>query len=102
MISFRICFIRIRVGFYIDTLCWSYIVNPIIYTNEALRMQLHLHLKMYLKIIILLPFFIEMLQYDCLWSGYMIIKEMFYIPIKLKPELARASMTTSDVKKLMA
>jgi hypothetical protein len=24
----------------------------------------------------------------------MIIKEMFYIPIKLKPELARASMTT--------
>ena len=25
------------------------------------------------------------------------IKEMFYIPIKLKPELARASMTTSDV-----
>jgi hypothetical protein len=23
----------------------------------------------------------------------MIIKEMFYIPIKLKPELARASMT---------
>jgi hypothetical protein len=28
---------------------------------------------------------------------HMIIKEMFYIPIKLKPELARASMTTSDV-----
>ena len=27
----------------------------------------------------------------------MIIKEMFYIPIKLEPELARASMTTSDV-----
>ena len=27
----------------------------------------------------------------------MITKEMFYIPIKLKPELARASMTTSDV-----
>jgi hypothetical protein len=27
----------------------------------------------------------------------MIIKEMFYIPIKLKTELARASMTTSDV-----
>jgi hypothetical protein len=27
----------------------------------------------------------------------MIIKEMFYIPIKLKPELSRASMTTSDV-----
>jgi hypothetical protein len=27
----------------------------------------------------------------------MIIKEMFYIPIKLKSELALASMTTSDV-----
>jgi hypothetical protein len=48
-------------------------------------------------IITLLPFFIEMLQYDCLWSGHMIIKEMFSIPIKLKPELALASMTTSDV-----
>jgi hypothetical protein len=49
------------------------------------------------SIITLLPFFIEMLQYDWLWSDHMIIKEMFYIPIKLKPELARASMTTSDV-----
>jgi hypothetical protein len=48
-------------------------------------------------IITLLPFFIEMLQYDWLRSGHMIIKEMLYIPIKLKPELARASMTTSDV-----
>jgi hypothetical protein len=38
-----------------------------------------------------------MLQYNWLWSGHMIIKEMFYIPIKLKPELARAFMTTSDV-----
>jgi hypothetical protein len=38
-----------------------------------------------------------MSQYDWLWNGHMIIKEMFYIPIKLKPELARASMTTSDV-----
>jgi hypothetical protein len=47
--------------------------------------------------ITLLLFFIEMLQYDWLWSCHMIIKEMFYIPIKLKPELARASMTTSDV-----
>jgi hypothetical protein len=27
----------------------------------------------------------------------MIIKEMFYIPIKLKSELERASMTMSDV-----
>jgi hypothetical protein len=26
-----------------------------------------------------------MLQYDWLWSGHMIIKEMFYITIKLKP-----------------
>jgi hypothetical protein len=45
-------------------------------------------------IITLLPFVIEMLQYDWLWSGHMIIKDMFYIPIKLKPELARAFMTT--------
>ena len=51
----------------------------------------------YNNIITLLPFFIEMLQYDWLWSGHMIIKEMFYILIKLKPELALASMTTSDV-----
>jgi hypothetical protein len=48
-------------------------------------------------IITLLPFFIEMLQYDWLWSGHMIIKEMFHISTKLKSELARASMTTSDV-----
>ena len=38
-----------------------------------------------------------MLQYDWLRSGHMIIKEMFYIPIKLKPKRARASMTTLDV-----
>jgi hypothetical protein len=49
-------------------------------------------------IITLFPFVIEMLQYDWLCSGHMMMKEMFYIPIKLKPELARASMTTSDVK----
>ena len=30
-------------------------------------------------------------------SGHMIIKEMSHIPMKLKSELARASMTTSDV-----
>jgi hypothetical protein len=41
--------------------------------------------------------FIEMLQYDWLWSGHMIIKVMFHIPMKLKSELARASTTTSDV-----
>jgi hypothetical protein len=49
------------------------------------------------EIITLLPFFIEMLQYDWLWSGHMIIKEMFHIPMKLKSELASASMKTSDV-----
>jgi hypothetical protein len=48
-------------------------------------------------IITLLPFFTEMLQYDWLFSGHMFIKEMFYIPIKLEPELACASMMTSDV-----
>jgi hypothetical protein len=52
---------------------------------------------LYFVIITIFPFFIEMLQYDWLWSGHMIIKEMFYIQIKLKPKLARASMTTSDV-----
>ena len=53
--------------------------------------------KIYLIIITLLSFFIEILQHDRLLSGHMIIKEMFYIPINLKPELARVSMTTSDV-----
>jgi hypothetical protein len=48
-------------------------------------------------IITLLPFFIEMLQYDWLWSGHMIIKVMFHIPMKLKYEPARASTTTTDV-----
>ena len=62
-----------------------YIVNQDVFTSILLNMY----------IITLLPFFIEMLQCDWLWSGHMIIKEMFYIPIKLK--LARASMTTSDV-----
>ena len=51
----------------------------------------------YIVIITLLPFFIEMLQYDWLGNGHMIIKEMFYIPLKLKPELARAFMMTLDV-----
>jgi hypothetical protein len=54
-------------------------------------------LKLDQTIITLFPFFIEMLQYDWLWNGHMIIKERFYIPVKLKPELARTSMTTSDV-----
>jgi hypothetical protein len=48
-------------------------------------------------IITLLPFFIEMLQYYCFLSGHMMIKEMVYIPITFKPELARASITTSEV-----
>jgi hypothetical protein len=52
----------------------------------------------FVGIITLLPFFIKMLQYDWLWIGHMIIKEMFHIPIKLKPELARISMTTSHRK----
>jgi hypothetical protein len=52
---------------------------------------------MYNTIITLLLFFIEMLQYDWLWNGHMIIKEMFHFPMKLKSDLARASMTTSDV-----
>jgi hypothetical protein len=38
-----------------------------------------------------------MLQYDWLCSGHMTIQEMFHIPMKLKSELAHASMTTSDV-----
>jgi hypothetical protein len=39
-----------------------------------------------------------MLNELCLsYRHEVIIKEMFYISIKLKPELARASMTTSDV-----
>ena len=49
-----------------------------------------------MQIITLLPFFIEMLQYDWLCSGHMIIKEMFHIPMKLKSEFEHASMTTSD------
>ena len=51
----------------------------------------------YYDIITLLPFSIEMLQYDWLRSGHMIIKEKFHIRMQLKSELARASMTTSDV-----
>jgi hypothetical protein len=37
----------------------------------------------YFNIITLLPFFIAMLQYDWLWSGHMVIKVMFHIPMKL-------------------
>jgi hypothetical protein len=48
-------------------------------------------------IITLLPFFIEMWQYDWLWSGHMIIKVMFHIPMKLKSELARASSSAGEV-----
>ena len=71
--------------------------------NELHNMFLHWKINyyqpytVYKYIITLLPIFIEMLQYDWLWSGHMIIKEMFHIPMKLKSELARASMATSDV-----
>ena len=65
---------------------------PVNYTRD-----IHVYIQLYKCIITLLSFFIEMLQYDWLWSGHMIIKEMFQIPMKLKPELARASMTTSGV-----
>jgi len=41
----------------------------------------------YSEIITLLQFFIEMLQYDWLWSGHIIIKVMFHIQMKLKSEL---------------
>jgi hypothetical protein len=41
-----------------------------------------------------------MLQYDWLWSGHMIIKEMFHIPMKLKSELACASMTTDRIQNI--
>jgi hypothetical protein len=54
-------------------------------------------LRYIFHIITLLPFFIEMLQYDWLSTGHIIIKEIFCIPIKLKPELAPVPMTTSDV-----
>jgi hypothetical protein len=37
--------------------------------------------------ITVLPFSIEMIQYDWLWSGHTIIKEMFYIPINSNPNL---------------
>jgi hypothetical protein len=73
-------------------ICWFLdIINLIIYGYTSMSF------KHYITIITLLPFFIELLQYDWLCSGHMIIKEMFYIPIQPKPELARASMTTSDV-----
>jgi hypothetical protein len=74
---------------------YSLLINPI--EDQAPRPIVHTNhynmgsvIMLYISIITLLPFFIEMLQYDWLWSGHMIIKEMFYIPIKLKPELARA------------
>jgi hypothetical protein len=37
---------------------------------------------LYFVIITIFPFFIEMLQYDWLWSGHMIIKEMFEIVLE--------------------
>jgi hypothetical protein len=72
----------------------AYYLTVITNVNVAMKLQLK---YTYFNIITLLQFFIEMLQYDWLWSGYMIIKVMFHIPMKLKSELARASTTTSDV-----
>jgi hypothetical protein len=40
---------------------------------------------------------IALLRNEPLGSGHMILKVMFHIPMKLKSELACASMTTSDV-----
>jgi hypothetical protein len=65
--------------------------RPIVHTNHY---NMGSVIMLYISIITLLPFFIEMLQYDWLWSGHMIIKVMFDIPMKLKSELARASTTT--------
>ena len=64
------------------------------YFNQIIHIN---RFRIHTSIITLLQFFIEMLQYDWLCSGHMIIKVMFHIPMKLKSELARASMTTSDV-----
>ena len=72
-------------------------LDPPLITTDTIVLHTPFTSFPYFNIITLLPFFIEMLQYEWLWSGHMIIKEMFYIPIKLKPELARAPMTTSDV-----
>ena len=65
--------------------------------SRVYSLYINSSIECYTFMIALLPFFIEMLQYDWLWSGHIIIKEMFYIQVKLKPELTRASMTTSDV-----
>ena len=72
-------------------------LDPPLITTDTIVLHTPFTSFPYFNIITLLPFFIELLQYEWLWSGHMIIKEMFYIPIKLKPELARAPMTTSDV-----
>jgi hypothetical protein len=65
--------------------------------SRVYSLYINSSIELYTFVIPLLSFFIEMLQYDWLWSGHIIIKEMFYIQAKLKPELTRASMTTSDV-----
>jgi hypothetical protein len=57
----------------------AYYLTVITNVNVAMKLQLK---YTYFNIITLLQFFIEMLQYDWLWSGYMIIKVMFHIPIR--------------------
>jgi hypothetical protein len=74
---------------------WIVVIYP--YFNLTTHLCQFERFYPYFNIITLLPFFIEMLQYDWLWSGDMIIKVMFHIPMKLISELARASTTTSDV-----
>ena len=92
-------FVGCFVLFHLAIVCSSFdlwiLITPLVSTNFSYLARFPPSL--YCTIITLLLFFIEMLQYDWLWSGHMIIKEMFYIPIKLKPKLAHASITTSDV-----
>ena len=65
--------------------------------SRVYSLYINSSIEFYTFMIALLPFFIEMLQNDWLLSGHIIIKQMFYIQVKLKPEFASASMTTSDV-----
>jgi hypothetical protein len=62
-------------------LCYC-VLSYILSLNHLLLIEFVLIKYLYLYciriIITLLPFFIEMLQYDWLWSGHMIIKGMFH------------------------
>ena len=83
--------------FFVVVFLGKYSMQFTLFYYQHKQKDVHLERISHIVIITLLPFFIEMLQCDWLSSGHMIIKEMFYIPIKLKPKLAHASMTTSDV-----